>query len=276
VPKAQLPTAVAQHQMQFSVATIIGPSLGGALYSASPLLPFAVDAASYAASGLSLGAIRARFEGGRAAIRRTLWAEIAEGVGWLWRQPLIRFMALLTGMIGLALAGNTLLVVVLATQQGASPAVTGTIFAVAGVGGVLGAILAPRLRQRLAFGQAIVGLSWCFAAALLLLSVAGSPVVIVAVLAALAVAVPTYNTIQLTYRLALIPDALQGRVNSVFRLVAQGMNPLGLALTGFMLEAVGPTTTALALAGLLAVGAALATRNRHIRNAPALPSTLTG
>jgi hypothetical protein len=98
----------------------------------------------------------------------------------------------------------------------------------------------------------------------------------VAVLAALAIAVPTYNTIQLTYRLALIPDALQGRVNSVFRLVAQGMNPLGLALTGFLLEAVGPTTTALALAGLLAVVAALATRNRHIRNAPALPSTLAG
>jgi MFS family permease len=273
VARSQLPTAVAQHQMQFSVAGIIGPPLGGALYTASPLLPFAVDAASYAASSLSLTAIRARFEGARSAVRRSLWAEIAEGARWLWQTPLVRFMALLTGMIGLALAGNTLLVVVLATQQGASPAVTGTIFAAAGVGGILGAILAPRLQRRLAFGPTIIGLSWCFAAAVFLLSVAPSPLFIVGVLAALAVAVPTYNTVQLTYRLALIPDALQGRVNSVFRLVAQGMNPLGLALTGVLLEVVGPATAALFLAIFLVVIAALATSNRHIRNAPPLPTT---
>ena len=74
----------------------------------------------------------------------------------------------------------------------------------------------------------------------------------------------------MTYRLALIPDALQGRVNSVFRLVAQGLSPLGLALTGILLERVGGGTTALVLGGIVLAVALLTTLNRHVRYAPAL------
>jgi hypothetical protein len=72
------------------------------------------------------------------------------------------------------------------------------------------------------------------------------------------------------YRLALIPDALQGRVNSVFRLVAQGMRPLGLALTGVLIENWGVAGTLVALCGWLAVIAVLTTLNSHVRHAPAL------
>lgn len=90
VPKAQLAAAVAQNQMQYSIGGIIGPPLGGALYSASHLLPFAVDAGSYAISGLSLTAVRARLQGDRESGRSSLRAEIAEGLTWLWRHPLIR------------------------------------------------------------------------------------------------------------------------------------------------------------------------------------------
>jgi hypothetical protein len=39
---------------------------------------------------------------------------------------------------------------------------------------------------------------------------------------------PIYNVVQFNYRLSLIPDALQGRVNSTFRLLAFGFTPLAL------------------------------------------------
>lgn len=276
VPRAQLPTAVAQQQMQYSVGGIIGPPLGGALYSASPLLPFVLDAASYAVSSLSLTAIRARFAGARTAAGQSLRGEIAEGVRWLWRHPLIRFMAFLTGTINFSLSGYLLIVIVLATQQGLSSAATGAIFAGAGVGGVLGAFLAPWVQRRLTFGQAIIGLSWCFTALLLLFSVAVSPALIMALLAAISLVGPSYDTVQLSYRLALIPDALQGRVNSVFRLVAQGMAPLGLALTGLLLEHAGVVATVLVLGAVLAIIALLATFNRHVRDAPDLTGAPAG
>jgi len=61
--------------------------------------------------------------------------------------------------------------------------------------------------------------------------------------ALLSISAPVYNVVQFSYRLALIPDELQGRVNSTFRLLAFGFRPLGAALSGVLLERVGTTPT---------------------------------
>jgi predicted MFS family arabinose efflux permease len=79
---------------------------------------------------------------------------------------------------------------------------------------------------------------------------------------------PTYDTVQMSYRIALIPDALQGRVNSVYRLVADGAKALGAAATGLLLERVGATSTIFMSAGVLAVLAVLTMLNRHVCTAP--------
>mgnify|MGYP000455671856 CR=1 FL=1 len=50
---------------------------------------------------------------------------------------------------------------------------------------------------------------------------------------------PIFNVTQFSHRLTLIPDQLQGRVNSTFRLFAFGFNPLGAALSGLLIERVG-------------------------------------
>ena len=50
------------------------------------------------------------------------------------------------------------------------------------------------------------------------------------------IVVPILLGTQYAYRLAQIPDPLQGRVNSVFRLIAFGSGPVGLALTGWLLQ----------------------------------------
>jgi len=52
-------------------------------------------------------------------------------------------------------------------------------------------------------------------------------------------------TIQL--QLSLIPDHLQGRVNSITRLLVTGSQPLGIALTGVLIQFLGPVATVLAL-----------------------------
>ena len=78
---------------------------------------------------------------------------------------------------------------------------------------------------------------------------------------------PVYNVVQFSYRQALIPDALQGRVNSSFRLLAFGFNPLGAALCGLLLERLGSTPTVL-LFGACYLALAIATQlNRHVREA---------
>jgi hypothetical protein len=78
---------------------------------------------------------------------------------------------------------------------------------------------------------------------------------------------PVYNVVQFSYRLALIPDELQGRVNSTFRLLAFGFNPLGAALSGILLERIGTTPTILAFSFFYLALAISTTLNTHVRNA---------
>lgn len=273
VAKGQLSTAVAQGQMQYAVGGIIGPPLGGALYAAASLLPFAVDAGSYAVAGCSVAAVRARLQEVRDVARRSLRAEIGEGVAWLWRHPLIRFMAVLTGSLGIGSTGFVLIIVVLAREQGASSALIGTIFAVSGVAGILGAFIGAWIERHLPFGRAIVGVIWCFTLTDALYAVAGTPALLMVVVGLQMLLVPTYDIVQYTYRIAIIPDALQGRVNSVFRLISWGVRPLGYALVGVLLERTGGVTTVLILSGWLVLVALVTTFNRHVRHAPAVTAS---
>src|SRR5205823_11881488 len=104
-------------------AYLVAPLLGGFLYqSIGKTIPFLVDAVSYAASVISLLFIGTRFQEERTAPPRPLRLEITEGLAWLWKQPLIRFMAFLTGGLNFGNAGVGLILIVLAKHQHASPA----------------------------------------------------------------------------------------------------------------------------------------------------------
>jgi hypothetical protein len=77
--------------------------------------------------------------------------------------------------------------------------------------------------------------------------------------------VPIFMATQYSYRLTVIPDALQGRVNSVFKLVAFGGEPISLALTGFLLQTVGPVTTVVLITVPQVMLAIVALGNRKLR-----------
>src|SRR2546430_17717967 len=69
------------------------------------------------------------------------------------------------------------------------------------------------------------------------------PIVLIMLTSAVFISGPIYNVVQFSYRSAIIPDELQGRVNSVFRLIAFGGQPLGLALTGVLIQKIGVIQT---------------------------------
>ena len=270
VPKEQLPAATAQNMATDGITVLLGPSLGGALYTAGRLLPFVADAVSYVVSVISLFFIKAKFQKERVAARRNLWIEIREGLSWLWHQPLIRFIAILTGGNNLINSGYVLIIIVLAQRQHASSFTIGLIFAVGGIGGIIGALIATPLQKRLSFAQAIIGTSWLFALCIPLYIIAPNPLILGIITAATFVANPVYNVVQFSYRSAIIPDELQGRVNSVFRLIAFGGQPLGLALTGLLIQNIGVIATILVGAAGMIILAVAATLNTHVRNAKPL------
>ena len=269
VVKTQLPGAAAQNEATGGAALLLGPPLGGLLYQTIGRgVPFLFDAISYFASVVSLSFIRTRFQEQReAGAPRNLRAEIREGVTWLWRQPLIRFMAFLTGGSNLTSAGSFLIMIVLAKSQGADEAAIGAMFSVGAVGGILGSLIGGPIQRRFRFGQVIPATMWLQALLFPLLAIAPNPLVIGAIFAGIYLITPVYNVVQFSYRLALIPDALQGRVNSSFRLIAFGFQPLGAFLAGLLLERVGAVPTVGVFAVWLLALAVLATLNGHVRRA---------
>jgi MFS family permease len=192
-----------------------------------------------------------------------------EGMSWLWHQPLIRFIAVLTAGTNFVYAGGALIAIVLARHQHASSTVIGLMFGIGGLGGLAGALVAPAIRRRFSYTQVIVAAAWLWTLLWPLQALAPNPFVLGLVIASLFIVSPVYDVVQFSYRLSLIPDELQGRVNSVFRLGAFGMQPLGLALTGWLLQAFGPVTTILAFTVPQFALAIATTLNKHVRNAPA-------
>jgi MFS family permease len=270
VPKVQLPAATAQNMATDGITALVGPPLGGALFTAGKFLPFLADAISYAVSVFSLFFIRTKFQKERVAAPRKLWVEILEGLAWLWHHPLIRFIAILTGGYNFIFAGFTLIIIVLAQQQHASSFTIGLIFAIGGIGGVIGAVVATSIQKRFSFGQVIISTTWLSALIIPLYAIAPNPFVLGILTAASFSMGPIYNVVQFSYRSALIPDELQGRVNSVFRLIAFGGQPLGLALTGLLIQYVGVMQTIfICTLGMLAFALA-ANLNAHVRNAKPL------
>jgi len=247
VAKEHLGAAVAQNEAVYGVSGLVGPSLGGLLYGVGRGVPFLADAISYALSVAALLTLRTDV---RPAPRPqdhvpNLGAEIGEGLRWLYAHHVIRFVALLTGVMLASSAGYSLLLIVLAQRFGAGPAAIGFLLATGGVGGIAGSLLAIPLQKRFRFGPLLIGASWVWAATWLLYALAPSLIWLGVINVVNFLTVPVYLGTQYAYRLGQIPDALQGRVNSVFRLIAFGSIPVGLALTGWLLQKFGPTPTVL-------------------------------
>ncbi|HET9980498.1 MAG TPA: MFS transporter [Ktedonobacterales bacterium] len=273
VTQEEMPAAVAQYiSLTDGVTTLLGPALGGALYAVGRMVPFLLDALSYGASVLALWRVHlpnqtAADEQANPLNWRTMRADIVTGVVWLWRHRALRALAALLGVGNCLVAGEALLVIVLAERLHATAPEVGLILGLGGCGTIVGALLAERVVRRLTFAQAFIGGNWLVALIWLLYAVAPTPFALGLVMAGIGSVYSVINVAQFSYRMSLIPDALQGRVSSIIRLLLYGTLPLGLAVAGFLIERVGAAPTVLALgAGLVAVAVA-ASLHPQIRDA---------
>lgn len=254
VTPMQLTTAIAQEEFVEGTTSLFGPPLAGVLYTLNMMLPFITDAISYIISIVTMVLIGTPFQRKRISTGRNVWSEIAGGILWVWHQPFILTMTLLMGAGAFVFSGNGLMIIILAQQQHASAVVIGLIFAFGGIGSILGSLLAPRLEHRLTVGQSILLCRWYFVLSWPLYALAPLPLVLGAIVFGTGFVDPLEDVPYFSHRLKLIPDELRGRVLSACRLFPGTMRPLGLALTGILIQRIGIFPTIwLAWAWLLVV-----------------------
>src|SRR5690242_17718269 len=128
VAPEQLGEAVARNESRLFGAMLAGPPLGGLLFGIGRAIPFVVDAASYAISAITKLLIRSEFQ--EARVDGGV-GDAREGLRWLWQRPFLRNCMLLFAGSNPIFTGLYLLVVVLAKQHGASPALIGLMLGIA-------------------------------------------------------------------------------------------------------------------------------------------------
>ncbi len=269
VPTRQLPDAAAAEQTRYSVATLVAPPLGGALFTLGRTLPFIADVLSYLFSLASLLLMRTPFQEERVKDEIPLRAQLAEGFGWLWSHRFFRACALLFSWVNLIWEALFLVLIVAARRQGLSGGEIRLLIAGFGVCSLLGAVAAPRITRRLSMRTLIVGSFWLqlgFAAFLL------KPNVYVLLLGVLPMAFfgASVNAAVIGYRTAVVPDRLTGRVGGVARTIALCTASLGPLSAGLLLHSLSPRATVGVYAAFMLLLALLGTWNPSIRKAPSL------
>lgn len=268
VSTEELPTALSQNQARQHVAGLIGGPLGGALYAVARWLPFAADAVTFAISFGTLSRLRTDLSAPRRDDRRSLWRELVEGLRFVAGRPFFR--VLLTWAALANLVSNAVFFVALLrmVEAGFHPAEIGLVETAAGVGGILGALAAPYLIDRLATGRLTVLVAWGLVPPLVPMIWWDSPLAVGACVFVFLLLNPAGNAGIGAYRIAVTPDALQGRVAAASQFVSMSLMPVAPVLGGFLLERYGggPAIAALVLAtaGL----AVLVTASRSIRTVP--------
>jgi len=267
VPTAQLPDAQATQTGRTAVVQLVGPPLGGALYTVARGLPFLVDALSYAGSTVSLLFMRTPFQEERERDDAPLRTRLAEGLRFTWQQPFLRTTALLFGIANFIGPVIVFALVVIGTRQGLSGGEIGGLISVFGACVLVGSF-ATRHVRRLLPPHAILVLelwTWTGCAAFLIWP---NVYVLATALFVLGLVIPSTDSVVHSYRIAMTPDRLLGRAQAVWSTIALSIWPVGLLVAGALLEAYEARVTIAVLAGSGLALAVWGTLSPSLRGVP--------
>jgi MFS family permease len=234
--------------------TFLGGPIGSLSFALFAAFPFFLNSAGFAIAAAVLLGLAGTYRGkAEVPVRPAkLRTELAEGLRWLRGHALLLRLVAIAGLLSLVseLAQAQLVLYALEDLH-LSEATFGFFAFVGGIGGLIGAGVAPRL-VRAAGRRAVVvgGIIGC-AAGFGGMGLVRSPVAGAALFGLFAAAVVAVNVVLATARHRLVPGALLGRVLGVWRTVVWGAIPLGALLGGVLTEALGTAARTFAVSGVV-------------------------
>jgi MFS family permease len=216
-------------------SSLIGPPIGAALFVLNAGLPLAIDAISFGVAALLVAAVRDAVPAHDRPEHRSLRAELVEGLRYLWGHDVLRTLAFLLLVVNCVGSGAVAILVLYVLQVLALPEVAfGWLVAAFALGGLAGAVVVPRIAERVPVFVSVVGGGTLMAVGITLIGVwpAVAPVVVAVVLAGLGSV--WWNVVTVSLRQRIVPRELLGRVTSVYRVIGLGAMPLGAAGAGFL------------------------------------------
>lgn len=245
VARDQLVEGNSKLEISQSGAWMLGPSAGGVLVQlVTAPVAILLDALSFVVSAVLLRRINVAEPPARPE-RQRLLAAVREGSAFVWREPILRSLAIGSAFFNLGIGVyGAIGILYFSRALGLSPAMIGIVYAGFGPGFLLGALLAGRVAGRLGVGPAIVGATVVSSCVLLTTPVvAGTPGTVMLVVAAAnlltGITGEIYAINALSLRQRITPDHLLGRTTATMRMIAFSTAPLAALIGGALGEAVG-------------------------------------
>lgn len=251
-------------QISQSSAQIAGPGIAGVLIDLVKA-PFAIvlDSLSFVVSAFFVFLIRkaeppvlhpADAAGQK---RPSIVSDVREGLRFVLGNPSLRAISAATATSNLFSSMGFAIIALYALDQrylGLTPGQLGLAFAVGNVGALLGAVLANRIAKWFGLGPTIIGSMFIGGFNLLLVAVAPTHEAAIPFLIAGGVfgglAQMVYNINQVSYRQAICPPRMQGRMNATVRFLVWGTMPIGSIIGGVIASTIGVHET-IWIAGVL-------------------------
>lgn len=229
--------------IELGAQQFLGPPLAGVLVGVAVAAAFWTTTALWALAVVALWTLRGGFRPDRGTERTTIRTDIAEGVRFLMGRPILRTMALMVGVANLASSATGAVFVLYAVGPGSVLGLREEQFGLLILAAAAGSIGASLVNERI---EARIGRARTLTLSVLgIVLFTGAPAIAANVwFIAIAMFVGgamimLWNIITVSFRQAVTPDHLLGRLNSVYRLLAWGTMPIGAALGGLLAETLG-------------------------------------
>jgi predicted MFS family arabinose efflux permease len=198
-----------------------------------------------------------------------LTKEMGEGLRWVWQQRHVRATVACAISLNFFFSAYYVILVVLAKERGVSSGEIGIMAAMLGVGGLAGALLAPKLHRMISPYLSIVGVFWVLTALTPLAVFIDNGYLLGVLFAGMALLPPTANTTINTSQLLLTPDRLRGRMTGVMTVIAGVSAATGPAFGGVLVQQFGGVDAILLCAAGIALVTVVVTVSPTMRAFPA-------
>lgn len=264
VPIGQLPLAYTRIQVREHLATLIGPPLGGALYSIARSVPFIVDAISYLTFGLLSSRLPTTPRTSDQSSTSFL-SDARDGFVFVWRHSSVRAILMWGGMFNFAMAYVFTAVTLRLIRDGVNPVAIGLIDTVAAAAGLIGAVAAGRIVATFRTGRLTMSTGLALAVIVAPMGLTTNVVLIGALFAAGIVLLPANNAGISAFIASVTPAHLQARVNAAGGVFSLGLAPLAPPAAGLSVAAAGGPASMFIGSALLVASLAPLAASRDVR-----------
>ena len=216
----------------------LGTPVGGFLIGLSLITPFIFDTLLMLGSVFFIIGIKGKFERPEKNSKEQNTSEmIKEGVNWLKNNTLLKRLAIYTGIANFFGSMQFPIMILFAQELIGLNAIQYSFLAYgAAIGGLVGSQLANKVNARFEESKTLLISVALFGIGMFAPYVTSNPFVIAGSFGLSSFGSVLWNVQAVSIRQSLIPDNLLGRVNSVYRLLALGLNPIGALFGGALVK----------------------------------------